>query len=414
MISSNQVDSRQYWVYFFAVMFSLIGINLFVYSQGWYALDLSGNKLSVGLAWSLFFTPGIFLLPVIGSLLDSDKLKKVMLFFEFGRAFILLAFIPILYYTPNVYILYLMSACFGLFFSTFYPSIYVVLKKIISDEVISKYSHLFETSIQIASSVSILIAGMLYKKIGFFNLVALGALFLISSGVLMLTLKFNATNKNTHFSLINEYKSFFNLFGNVFQNKVLEKKQFLFGIFHQFPQNIIFATNIPLLLYVYETMKKGPFEYGILDALVGVVAMIIGMFWTKYYLYSQKKNLVLLMSLFASISFFAIGWVPATGVLPYIMFCFMAAFLVSTKIQCRAAILKSTPAELMGRLTSFYQVITYFITLSLAFFLSFLCQQIKVQSVFLLISLFVFLFFLFLSWVYNPKEDRCTVLREEC
>jgi MFS family permease len=119
-MSNSRSDYQSYWIYFFAVMFSLIGINLFIYSQGWYVLDISGSKLSVGLSWSLFFTPGLFLLPVVGKLLDSEGAKKVLLFFEFGRAAVLFTFIPVLYLVPTVHMVYIMSAIFGLFFCTFY------------------------------------------------------------------------------------------------------------------------------------------------------------------------------------------------------------------------------------------------------------------------------------------------------
>lgn len=398
------ISKNQYWVYFFAVMSSLIGINLFVYTQGWYVLDISGNNLSVGLSWSLFFTPGLFLLPILGKLLDSSHVKGVLVAFEFLRAAILIIFIPILYFFPKIYVVYLMSAFFGFFFATFYPSIYVVLKRIVPDDMISKYSHMFELSIQIASSVSILISGFLYKKIGFFSLTALGAAFIFISAFLMYTLKLDKNiSQKQSFSLLSEYKNFFGLFKEMLKSEKQTKRDYLFGIFHQFPQNITMAANIPLLLYVYETMHKGPVEYGILDALVGVAAMFAGIFWTRYYKISQRRALVILMPFLTGLSFFSIGLIPAKFILPYILFYIMATFLTSAKIQCRAAVLKTTSKEMIGRLTSLYQTVSYILTLSLAFLLSYLSQCMAVQNVFFVLGAFMFVFVIFLSWAYRPQ-----------
>ena len=83
-----------------------------------------------------------------------------------------------------------MSACFGAVFSTFYPSIYVVLKRIVPQKEISRYSHLFELSIQIASAISILLSGFLYELLGFFVLTTIGSVALIISGYMISKLTF--------------------------------------------------------------------------------------------------------------------------------------------------------------------------------------------------------------------------------
>ena len=78
---SKKLRYLDYWLYFIAMIISLIGIDLFVYTQGWYMLSLTGSKLAVGLSWSIFFTPSLFFMPVIGRLLDSHYVKKILVFF---------------------------------------------------------------------------------------------------------------------------------------------------------------------------------------------------------------------------------------------------------------------------------------------------------------------------------------------
>lgn len=400
----SHVKNKPFWIYFFAVMFSLMGINLFVYTHGWYIMDISGSKLSVGLAWSIFFTPGIFLLPIIGKMLDSAYIKTMLIRFEFSRALILLIFIPILYFVPKVYVVYLMDALFGFAFSSFYPSIYVVIKRLVPQERILKYSHMIEVSIQIASSISVILAGFLYEKWGFFSIILLGGLLIILSGFMIRSLNIKADANIEKLSIVDEYRLFFKLLKEIFRFSSNEKKIYLFGMFHQFPQNIIMASNILLMLYVYETMIKGPVEYGILDTSIGIASLLTGIFWSKYYKYSQIKLLVWLMPLFASFALVIIGMVQPIGIVPYILFYIWGTFMTSTKVQCRAAVLKTTSQETMGRLTSLYQTISYVITLILAFTISFLCKYMYVQSIFLLLAVLMFIFSIFLFWAYTPEK----------
>lgn len=397
--------NRDYWLYFFSVLLSLVGIDLFVYTQGWYVLQLTGSHLSVGFSWSIFFTPSLFLLPIMGSLLDSPGVKKVLITFEFLKSAILLLFIPILYLMPSIYFVYLMSALFGIFFSTFYPSIYVVLKKVVPTDLAAKYSHLFELSIQVASMIAMALAGLLYVMLGFLPLIAMGSLLLIFSALIMtrIHIKQNVSFESIH--LLNEYKKFFDLFKIVFGRKNDNRRTYLFGVLHQFPQNIILAINIPILLYVYNVMKKGPYEYGMLDSVAGLAAFLAGIFWTKYYKKGQSKKLLVSMSLLTVLSFLLIAILHPKSILPYGAFFLMSLFLTSSKIQCRAAVLMTTPAEVMGRLTAFYQTISYALMIMLAFATSYLCYLMSINTVFAFFALLMSAFTLFIIWIYQPESE---------
>lgn len=393
------VSDQPFWLYFVAVLFSMTGVNLFIYSQGWYILDISSSKLSVGLSWSLFFTPGFLIFPILGKMLDSHYLPKLLIGFEFARATALILFITLLYYRPSLYLVYLMSAVIGLLFSVFYPSTYVVLKKIVPAEKMTQFSHLFELAIQISSSASILMAGFLYNKLGFFILMLIASVLLILAGLLVMQLRFASNGHSEKIEFLREYKNFFTLVIHSGRNRLIEPRKHLFGIFHLFPQNIIMALNIPLLLYVYETMSKGPVEYGILDALFGFAAMFASLFWAKYYIIGQKRLLLILMPLFSAITFVWIGAASAFGYLPYVLFFVLALFLMSTKIQCRASALNMIPKDAVGQLSCLYQTVSYITTLILAFLLSYLCQYTEINTIFFLLAGLLFLFTLLIGWI---------------
>jgi MFS family permease len=398
-------DNKSYRNYFFAVMLSLTGVGFFLYTQGWYVLHLTGSKLSVGLSWSIFFAPGLFFLPIMGKLLDVAPIKKTLVILEFTKAGILLIFIPVLYFFPSVYFVYMMSALFGIFFSVFLPSIFVVLKKIIAEKDLAKYSHLLELSLQIGSSASIYCSGCLYKTVGFLFLVGMGGLLMLLAGFVMMNVIIINSSIYTQFNLLAEYKNFFTSINELIRKKTLSKKTYLFGLLHQFPQNIVLALNIPLLLYVYEIMQKGPVQYGILDSLIGISAMFIGLFWTKHYLKGQEKSLVVAMPLFSALTFAAIFFISPIGIFAYGIFCIVAIFLTSSKVQCRAAVLKNTPNDIIGQLTAFYQVGNYIIMIILAFTFSYLCQHLPINEIFLIIGALMLSFSLFLTWAYTGDQN---------
>jgi len=403
---TNMRSHSDYWLYFFSILLSLVGIDLFVYTQGWYVLQLTGDNLSVGFSWSIFFTPSLLFLPIMGKMLDSPNVKKVLMGFEFAKAAILLLFIPLLYLLPNVHLVYLMSALFGIFFATFYPSIYVVLKKVAPSEATAKYSHLFELSIQIASVLAMALAGLLYNALGFLTLAGMGGILLICSGLLISKIKIKSLDDSNSFRLLQEYRNFISLVRTVFSRKDNSNKRlYLFGVFHQFPQNIVLAVNIPILLYVYQVMQKGPMEYGILDGVAGFAALLTGLFWTRFYKSGQSRWLMLCMPLLTAFSFVLIAIIHPVSIVPYLAFFLMSAFLTSSKIQCRAAVLLATPAEVMGKLTTFYQTISYAVMIILAFSTSYLCHTMSISRVFVVFAILMAAFTFFLLLIYEPEPQ---------
>lgn len=407
MIDTN----RNFLIYFFIIVLSLAGINLFIYTQSWYVMEISSSKLSVGLAWSIFFTPGLFLLPILGKVLDHYNLNKMLSFFDYSRAIILLIFIPILKMTESVYTVYILSAFIGFLFASFYPSIYVVLKRVIPEEKLAKFSHLIELAIQISSAISIISAGYLYESIGFIKLMLVAVCLLLISGFLyrymhipndneIEPLEIKVLFKNSFMNLIYTIKNFFDNSSDKY-----ERNSYLFGLVHLFPQALIMSMNILIVLYVYEVMIKGPVEYGFLDSCIGFAAILASGVWAKYNKLSTNKNMIIVMLIFSMILFISIGILPANTLLPYGLFFLLGFFITSVKMQNRAAVLKITSNNIIGELVSIYQIINYIVTLTLAFIFSYLLQFYNVRELFIFLGVFI-LFYTIIIWcVYTPNRN---------
>jgi len=276
--------------YFISVILSISGIGFFLYTQGWFILNLKGSSLSVGLAWSIFFTPSIFVLPIFGKLLNSVYSKKTIVYSEFLKAFLMIVFIPIIYIWPNIYLVYLLSSLMGILFAIFIPSLFVILKNVFNDLKTVKYSHLLEISIQIGSTVSIFLSGYIYSAAGFELTLFIGGILTICSAILLMMIPINIQGKLEPIHIFKEYKEYVEFtLKSIFRNDKKCGINHLFGILHQFPQNIILILNIPLIIYVDQAMKKSSFQYGIIDASIGLVAMFCGLFWSRHFRMSQKK-----------------------------------------------------------------------------------------------------------------------------
>jgi hypothetical protein len=402
----SRPSTQNYWIFFLSTISSLLAINLIVYSQGWYILALTGQKLSVGLSFGLFFIPGLFLLPGMKRILDSAHIKRNLILTEVFRAVLMLAFIPILNLYPRVEVMYLLIALFGISFSVFFPAVYVVLKQVAPIHAPTRYVHLHEVAIQVASNTAVLAVGFIYESFGFQPIMAISAVFSLASVILIARL--NITGKDTQGSFLNDYRQIGQSIQTAF-SRPHDRKFLLFGMAHQFPQNIILVLNIPILLYVYEVLKKGAIEYSILDALFGMGAMIAGLLLAKYHIQSLKKPIVLVSTVCASLALASIAFGPSTSVWPYLLFFLAAGLLTASKLVCRAVIIKNVPDAELPRLSIVFQTLNQFLLVLMFFGTAILSEIVNARVVFAVMSVLILAFSAVLLFLY--EDDRVEVMK---
>jgi MFS family permease len=395
---------KNYWFFFVAALFSLTGVNFYAYTQGWYLLALTGEKLSVGISWSILFLPSLFFLPVMGKMLDTLPLKKVLICFEIAKLGVLASFVLVSQFVESKWIVYLFTSLFGLSFAPFYPSLYVVLKKLTPKSTETKYSHLFEISIQISSIVAVLSAGYLYQSLGFFNLVGLGCACIFISIFFLATIRFPAIGTKVPVSSIFKgYSETWSIAKSIFSNSTLSARQILFGILHQFPQNIVLVGNIPLILFVYEVMKKGPVEFGIMDAIYGVSAMGVSFVWARQHAGSQTKIAFMLSLLGAGLSLCLMSIISVELIWPYLATAILASMLTSSKILSRAAVVRMIPADKMGVMSTSFQTFSYISLITMFFAFSFLSSIYSARIIYGLLGVLLLLFSCGAYFLYVPS-----------
>lgn len=401
---------KNYWLYFVASLASLIGSNYFIFTHGWYLLQLTGEKASVGVTWSLFFLPSLLLLPIIGRLLDSRRLKQVLLGFELGKMLVFAVFVPLLLAHPSKALVFALAAIYGVMFAPYYSSVYVMLKRLVPPNEQTRYSHYFETSLQISNIVALFSSGFLFQSLGFLKLLTLSIGFILLGFLGMTRLKFEEPETiSSPRSLLSAYNDFWAVFKKMGTEKSLSLQQMIFGIIHQMPQSVILVSNVALILYVHEVMKKGPREFGIIDAVFGFSALLISLLWARWHRLSERKAVYLGVSILAGIFLIAMCWIPNTGLWLYAAIAVYALFLVSSKIIARAAVVRMISREQMGLFSGAFQASGYVILMLLFGLVSLLSRSSSPTVLFMVLGGAMVVYGVAVRFLYLPHARQPTV-----
>lgn len=396
---------NNFWVYFFSSLLSLIGSNLFMFTQGWYLLQLTGEKTSVGTTWTIFFIPGLILLPIIGRILDRPDLKTILAKIEFAKVVLFTTFMILIGHYPSKYLVYLLAVLYGMAFAPYFPSTYVLIKRLVESSKQARYSHLFEISLQLSNIIAVFASGFLFEALGFHNLLGLSAAFIALGAVGILTLKLDLPNSTVHSkSFVSAYTDLLNLLVEIRRDKVLTSKQFLFGSIHQFPHALIMVSNVPLILYVYEIMRKTPREFGMIDSSIGAMGVIAGLFWARFHKYSERKSVFIFTSIFAGVATLSLGLMSHSKILPYFGIALMGGLLISSKIIARAAVVYMLPKNRVGLYSSIFQTLGSMIMLSLFVITSLLSRVLTADLLFVMLGGLMLLYSAGLTLLYTPPK----------
>lgn len=341
-----------FWRFFWSTVLSIVGMDLYLFTHGWYLIQLGGGGLSIGVSWAIFFSPSILMLPACSRLLKEYSVRRVQLSFEIAKASMLWVALVWIVFWPSIAAIYLLSACFGLLFSPFYPATYTLLKNLFDDGRVVKYSNLFEVSLQLAGATALFASGFIYEQLKFPGIVLVSALAVSASCLFIGRLEQVGANFPSTESWLRTYINFFRL-PNFSQ---FADPRFLAGLTHQIPQSTILLMNVPLVAFVYQKMGAGPREYGYLDSLYGVVALATSLAWTKWPKWSRSAPVLLAASAAGCLGFIAFGTLNMTGSLPYWYMAAIAVALTTSKLMARATYIERCEKQFVAENTPLFQM----------------------------------------------------------
>lgn len=401
---------RCFWLYFTATLLSLIGSNQLLFTQGWYLLEITGEKTTVGLTWSLFFLPSLLVLPLIGQLLDTMDLKRFLMRVEGAKALAFVLFAGILALKPHPYVVYGMAVVYGMLFAAYFPSVYVVLKRLSSPSEQTRNSHLMEVSLQISNVVSVFATGFLYESLGFVPVMLLSALCVGAGALLMACLdgEMLVPASKSRGPLTDGYRRF--LDGLLMRSgSDLIPRERIFGFLHMFPHAIIMVSNVPLILYVSDVMGKGVKEFGIIDALIGFAAMAASLCWSRWHRISERPWVYTASSAAGALACVGMAVIPGSGVAPYLWVTLLGWFLVSSKVMARAAMVRMVSKEQMGAYGSMFQTVGNGIMLALFTAISALSRDIGPGALYVILGVAMGAYSLFVAAFFSAQPEAAAL-----
>lgn len=407
-------NMKNFWFYFYSALVSLIGSNLFLFTQGWFLLKETGVANGVGLTWALFFLPALLFLPAIGKVLDTYSLRTVISATEAIKCALFILFSIAIRLSPTPSLVYLLSVFYGLCFSIYFASVYVAVKRLVPQEDQAKYSHISEVSLQVSNVLAAVVSGFIYESIGFENLLLVSAVFTAIGFLGARQINEVARSEFSFSSLFAIVRESYANTGKFLKKQFLpaekeetrlEKRDYIFGMFHLFPHAIIMVSNIPIIFYASEILKVSAVGFGVLDSLIGVAGIAVGLFWSKNKALSLKSGPVVILAILGAL---VLALTPsATNIwitAPLALF-FMGATLISTKILSRGQIVSKLPVASAGTYTTLFQMMGTAMLLALLGIVSLVRAAFGPSEMFITLAVCSLLYSFF---VWKLKgEEKC-------
>jgi len=376
-LRTRRSPESNFWLFFWSTVFSVIGLDLYLFTHGWFLVELGANKQSIGVSWAIFFLPSLVMLPLCGKLLEERPIRSILLSFEIAKAFLLWSAFLLFKFTPSLTSVYLVSALLGISFSPFYPATYTLLRELFTSQSVVRYSNLFEISLQLAGSFALVGSGFILESFGFVGIVLIAAVTVTTSCIFLFSMDDSSQEiKVPKQSWAQAFQKSFLLQ----DRSQIRKPQFLLGLVHQVPQTCILLSNIPLVLYVSHMMNAGPKEYGFLDGLYGFAALAASLLWARWPQRSSNRNLLILMSALGAIGFVQFALLPSYSPLPYLYMILFAIVITSSKIMSRAAFIQSSEKEFIATYSPFFQIVSNLSLVIGAFLVGILMDHQGVQA----------------------------------
>lgn len=358
-------------------------MNLYVFTNGWYLIELGAPRENIAIVWAIFFLPGTFLIFFSKKLIVIGRLKRAIVALETLKAATLLSAFFIFRYSQNYLSVYVVSGVLGMFFVPFYPLTYTFLKELFKDKSIVKFSNLSEVSFQVSGAVALFISGFIIKKFGFQGVVLLSTICLFASSFLMVLIEEPGAS-------ILKAKEAVSSGGSKIR---ISNLKLVFGFFHLVPQVVILLLNIPTLVYVEQVMGAGPIEYGILDSVTALSGMLVSIVWTYYSSVSSRLSAFTFVGLGSVFILFLISlYSPSHNYFPYFAFALLGGFLISFKMMSRAQLMINHTADDVAVYGLRYQTFANFCLVAGAFGMASLLRSDNGQKSFAILSAVTFSF----------------------
>ncbi len=332
---------------------SQFGAGLILVALNWYIIDIYHSNSLIAIVANINVIAGILIsIVAVGILKCINARWLVISSICFRIFFIVLALVLFKMNLDKKLAIYLLALSGGIGWNLYFPASKDILNSFMTEDNALQINSFAEISMQVGLLTATLFSGILYRYVGFKNILVIGIVLFVSSLLIFSSVKYSEQNK---------IKADKNV--KLFSYFLKEKWLLLLGIVLYIPfigTNII-TTALPG--YIKDHLSGNSIVYGITDTMYGVGACLASFVLTFIVKYFNKEKLILFLFIFSII----LGAVLSLNqklslAIGYIFLLGMVEPVIRTIMYTRT--MEIVPSTLLGAVVAFWN----FINLILQFF----------------------------------------------
>jgi len=332
---------------------SQFGAGVILVALNWYIIDIYHSNSLIAIVANINVIAGILIsIVAVGILKCINARWLVISSICFRIFFIVLALVLFKMNLDKKLAIYLLALSGGIGWNLYFPASKDILNSFMTEDNALQINSFAEISMQVGLLTATLFSGILYRYVGFENILVIGIVLFVSSLLIFSSVKYSEQNK---------IKADKNV--QLFSYFLKEKWLLLLGIVLYIPfigTNII-TTALPG--YIKDHLSGNSIVYGITDTMYGVGACLASFVLTFIVKYFNKEKLILFLFIFSII----LGAVLSLNqklslAIGYIFLLGMVEPVIRTIMYTRT--MEIVPSTLLGAVVAFWN----FINLILQFF----------------------------------------------
>lgn len=332
---------------------SQFGAGLILVALNWYIIDIYHSNSLVAIVANINVVAGMLIsLVAVGALKHINAKWLAISSYCFRIFFIVLALVLFKLNLDKKLAIYLLALSGGIGWNLYFPASKDILNSFTTEDNTLQINSFAEISMQVGLLAATLFSGILYRYVGFENILVIGIILFVSSLLIFSAVKYSKQNKIK----VDEKVKLFPYFRK-------EKWLLLLGIVLYIPfigTNVI-TTALPG--YIKEHLSGNSINYGITDTMYGVGACLASFVLPFIVKYFNKEGFITAMFVFSII----LGTVLSLNqklslAIGYIFLLGMVEPVIRTIMYTRT--MEIVPSALLGVIVAFWN----FINLILQFF----------------------------------------------
>lgn len=332
---------------------SQFGAGLILVALNWYIIDIYHSNSLVAIVANINIVAGMLISLVAVAVLKRINAKWLAISsYCFRIFFIVLALVLFKMNLDRKLAIYLLALSGGIGWNLYFPASKDILNSFTTEDNTLKINSFAEISMQVGLLAATLFSGILYRYVGFENILVIGIILFVSSLLIFSSVKYSKQNKIK----VDEKVKLFPYF-------LKEKWLLLLGIVLYIPfigTNVI-TTALPG--YIKDHLSGNSINYGITDTMYGIGACLASFALPFIVKYFNKESLITSMFVFSVI----LGTVLSLNqklslAIGYVFLLGMVEPVIRTIMYTRT--MEIVPSALLGVVVAFWN----FINLILQFF----------------------------------------------